>query len=264
MATLGIGYALLRRLHTRPQLHWWPAQWRRVLRTALPFAATLFGLLAFDRLALFTVTAILGHTAAGWFGAGYNVVLGLTIVPGLAIMAAFPVLSRTARERRSDSRETANVATPLILFAAGSGGALAVVLALLAPVAVPLVFGDAYLPSVAVLQALALGLPGLFLVLALTSVLEATDRQHAGAAAVGAGLLIAVPLCVMATHRWGLVGAAAAYDLSYTLLAGITFVLVGRAVGWRHLWATCRDLPSMLPAARLPARTLLRLSSQGG
>ena len=259
-ASLGIGYALLRRLRAVPRLDWRPERWRIVLRTALPFAMTLFGLLAFDRLALVAVTVVQGHTAAGWFGAGYNVVLGLTTVPGLAVVAIFPVLSRTANERRGDGAATGLVAAPLILFAAGSGVVLAAALALLAPVVVPRVFGDAYLPSVAVLQAMAPGLPGLFLTLALTSVLEATDRQGAGAAAVGAALLIAVPVCVVATQRWGLVGAAAAYDLSYTLLAGITLVLVGRTLGWRHLWATCRWLPFTLPAAR----PRLRLDSQRG
>jgi hypothetical protein len=85
--------------------------------------------------------------------------------------------------------------------------------------------------------------PCLFLVLALTGVLEATDWQRAGAAAVGAGLLFSLPFCPLATWLWGLTGAAVAYDLGYALLAGIMLALAGRAVGWGHLLAACRRWP---------------------
>jgi O-antigen/teichoic acid export membrane protein len=242
-ATLGAGYAVLRRSRFLPRYAWRPARWRAVLRTAVPFAAALIGLMVFDRLALVSVTAFLGHTAAGWFSAAYNIVLGLTVVPGLAVAAVYPVLARTAAGRARPDGATASVAAPLILFAAGAGLALGAALALLAPFAVPRLYGGAYLPSVAVLQALAPGVPCLFLVLALTGVLEATDWQRAGAAAIGAGLLVSLPLCPLATWRWGLTGAAVAYDLGYALLAGIMLGLAGRAVGWGHLLAACRRWP---------------------
>jgi O-antigen/teichoic acid export membrane protein len=243
VATLCAGYVVLRRSRFLPHFAWQPGRWRAVLRTAVPFAAALIGLMVFDRLALVSVTVVLGPTAAGWFSAGYNVVLGLTIIPGLAVAAVYPVLARTAGQRTRPDGATAAVAAPLLLFAAGGGLALGAALALGAPVAVPRLYGQAYLPSVAVLQALAPGVPCLFLVLALTGVLEATDWQRAGAAAVGAGLLVAVPLCPLATRLWGIAGAAVAYDLGYALLAGIMLALAGRAVGWGHLLVACRRWP---------------------
>jgi O-antigen/teichoic acid export membrane protein len=257
---LAAGHAVLWRCRALPRYAWRPARWWAVLRAALPFAATLFAILAFDRLALVAVGSILGDTAAGWFSAAANVVLGLTTVPGLAITAVYPVLARAGGERRGDA--VGAVAAPLLLAVGGSGLALAAAVVVLAPAVVPRIFGAAYLPSIAILQTLALGLPGLFLALALISVLEAIDRPRAGAAAAGAGLLIAAPLYVVATHRWGAVGAAVAYDLTYTLLAVVTLTLVIRTVGWRHLRAWRRPRrrpgspvasPAASPAARVAA-----------
>jgi O-antigen/teichoic acid export membrane protein len=252
---VGAGYAVLRRTGVPPRYSWLPGRWRATLRTALPFAAALLGLMVFDRVALVTTGVLLGSAAAGWFGAAYTIVLGLTTLPGLAVAAVYPILARTAAQHGGGDGAAAAVAAPLLLFAAGGGLALAGGVFLLAPAVVPRLYGPAYLPSLAVLQTLALGLPGLFLVIVLTAVLEGTDRQRDGAAAVGAGLLLAVPLCAVSTRWWGLAGAAVAYDVSNTLLAGIMLVLGARALGPRHLWAAarrwCRPFrpPALRPAA---------------
>jgi O-antigen/teichoic acid export membrane protein len=229
-AALALGRRLLRRSGEPARWRWRPAAWPSRARAALPFAATTVGLLLYDRLALVWVSSVVGQADAGWFGAAQNVVLGLSNLPVILMLAAFPGLARTARAEPAAVRPAAAALAGLVAVA---GTGLAAVLYLLAPAIVPLLFGAEYAPSVDLLRVLVLAAPPLFLTVVFVTVLEATDRQATCARAIGGALAFATPATLVAVWLWGAAGGAGAYVAAHVLLAGLlapTALWSGRSV----------------------------------
>jgi O-antigen/teichoic acid export membrane protein len=195
-ATLGIGYLALRAGGAPPAPRWRPEAWRRRLAAALPFGATV----VVDRLAVVLVGAFVGQAAAGWFGVAHSVVLVLASIPGMVMLAAFPHLARAVRE---DAGSAAALGRALLLLAGLGGLALAALVHLFGPSAVPVLFGAEYAPSAEILKVLAFALPGLFLTIVAVGLLEAVGQQRACAAVFGGGVALALAAGLSATWLWG-------------------------------------------------------------
>jgi O-antigen/teichoic acid export membrane protein len=227
--TLAIGHGLLLRERVRPRYQWRPDVWAHLLRTGLPFWLTLQGLLVLDRLAIVSVAVLCDATTLGWFGVDYNLVLALTNVPFAAVAAVFPLLARTAE--RSPAM-LGRMVSDLIRYTTMLGLALAASLYVLAPLLIPTVFGASYEASVPALRLLSLSVPALFLTVLLINVLEAADHQRSCATGMLQTLVLAAPLCFMATQRWGLEGASLAYVVTHLALAVSLLERTSQVVGW--------------------------------
>jgi O-antigen/teichoic acid export membrane protein len=217
-AALALGLVLLRRSGMPARWRWRPAAWPSRVRAALPFAATMAGILLYDRLALMSTAVLVGQADAGWLGAAQNVVLGLSSLPSIVMLAAFPALAHAAKTEPWTVRPAGAALAGLV---GGAGLVLAAALHLLAPAVVPLIFGPDYTPSIDLLRVLVLGAPPFFLTMVFVAVLEATDRQSTCPRAVGAALVVATPATLAAVWLWGAAGAAAAYAAAHLLLAAL-------------------------------------------
>ncbi len=217
-AALALGLVLLRRSGTPARWRWRPSAWPSRVRAALPFAATMAGVLLYDRLALMSTAVLVGQADAGWLGAAQNVVLGLSNLPSIVMLAAFPALAHAAKTEPWTVRPAATALAGLV---GGAGLVLAAALHLFAPTVVSLIFGPDYTPSIDLLRVLVLGAPPFFLTMVFVAVLEATDRQSTCPRAVGAALVVATPATLVAVWLWGAAGAAAAYAAAHLLLAAL-------------------------------------------
>lgn len=202
----------------RPRFGWRPTQWVRLAHTSAPFAVGLIGLLAFDRLALVSLTVVGGAEAAGWFAAVQTIVLALAGLATTASMVAFPVLARAAVR---DPHQAAELVADLVRVAVAGGLLLSVCLYVIAPWLVPTLFGTTYSQSIAILQLISFSIPSIFVTLVLIAACEAGDRQTTSARSIAAILPVGAMVCFGATWAWGYAGAAAAYSASYFALAAV-------------------------------------------
>lgn len=229
---LGIGYGLLLRQEIRPRYRWQPDVWLRLARITLPFALNSIGLVVFDRLAVVFITVLDGETAAGWFNAVYFIMLVLTSIPGIVVMALFPPLVRAAQQGPT---AVAELFAPLVKYTLIASVAATFGLYTLADWIVPLLFGPRYAPSVDILQLLSLGLPLTALAILAVGVLEAIDRQRASAIAIGCALLVAAPMYLAATWRWGYLGGTVTYVVTQIGLVVLLLWLLSRSIGWGRI-----------------------------
>jgi O-antigen/teichoic acid export membrane protein len=134
--------------------------WKRLVRLIAPYAAAtaLSSVYAYVATVVMSLTA--SETDVGYFSAAFRVfiVLGGVAIPAVTI--AFPVLARAAR----DDRERLAYATSRLLDSALIfGGWLALMTFLCAPLAIHVVAGPKFEPSVDVLRIQSLAVLGSFI-----------------------------------------------------------------------------------------------------
>lgn len=198
----------------------------RLLRTTVPFAFSILGLLIFDRHAILFVEAFASREALGWYNAVYLVILALSQLPLIAINGLFPLLAQRAQDgarllpivRRAWGLLTVlGVAVALALFAS-------------APWLIPLIFGAAYRPAATIMQILALSIPAIFSMILLNGLLQAVDQQRMAGIAFAVGLLIACPLTAFLAARYGYLGGAVGYTIAAYLIGLLLAIFTGRIV----------------------------------
>ena len=147
-------------------------------------------------------------------------------IPGLLIGAAFPIISRSARDDRERFEYAASRIFELSLFL---GGMLALGLLLSAPFAIELLVGTSNHPSVGVLQIQSVALLAGFVVSATSFPLLAMHRHLEVLIACCVSLALAALLALLLAPAHGAIGAAIAADVAdFTLAATLTIMLARR------------------------------------
>lgn len=226
--TVGSGYILLLKKGIRPQYRWQPATWKRLLVTTLPFGLVFINLLLYERLSTISIATLCGETASGWFNSIHAIILVLSLIPSTIVATIFPLLSRKAQP---GPQAIAVICASLIKYTTVAGVGLAIALYISAPLAVPLLLGAAYEPSIQLLQIIAISIPFFFISLTLVGVLEAANQQGACAKGIGYALIVATPFCLAATRLGGYQGGTLAYVVNNVVLTGVLFWLTTRSVG---------------------------------
>lgn len=164
------------------------------------------------RLALYLVSVMLGATAAGKYALSIQLAEVFWLVSGAAAMIVFPESAAMGRTPVELQRMIEKVALSVVLIT-GSGALLA---GILAPVAIPWIFGEAYAGSVLPFVAL---LPGIVL----WSYMSVIANSLAGMGCQGVnicGALLCLTLNVagdmIAIPRWGVHGAALASTIAFS------------------------------------------------
>ena len=151
------------------------APWRGLLRQAMPIGLATFLSIAYTRLAVFLLEARLGEAAVAQFSAAQRLVEPTQIVPAALLAAVFPAYA-SALHREPGWAKRLSFRSSLLL--ALGGGGLALAFWFLAPVLIPLLYGEAYQNSVRVLQFLGLTIPPAYLNYSLTHLLIARGQQR--------------------------------------------------------------------------------------
>jgi len=180
------------------------------------------------RLDRFIVNLFLGPAAVGVYGIAVVLTELIWNVPGAIGNALYP----RATSKKADSAEvTARVCRMSLLVV----GALCVGAALLGPLLIPVVFGQAFAGAVPALWAL---LPG---VLALTAAkivspfLVGHKRPSVLSGCALVSLAVTICLDLLLIPRWGILGAALASSAAYATAAALAVVAYSRASGVRPI-----------------------------
>jgi len=141
----------------------------QLLRVTAPFglnSAALFFLPRLDT-ALVALVSVVG---ASYYAIGFQIVTTAQLVPAIASITLIPLL--TAHHRAQESRwRVFGVMSGIGALAAGIG-------IMLAPFAVPLLFGDEYRPAVGAIQIMMLAIPAIFACNTLVPFLYTRGHEH--------------------------------------------------------------------------------------
>ncbi len=97
LVALGLSLVLLRRsVPFRPAFDL--AEWRRLGRDALPYAAAATLGILYPRIAIVAMTPLADERQTGYFGAALKIVEALGAIPWVLVTSVFPILSRAARD----------------------------------------------------------------------------------------------------------------------------------------------------------------------
>ncbi len=182
----------------------------------------------------------LGSTAVGWYGAAYKPVTVMLAMPLTFFIGLFPALSRMYQEDRDSFSETVVRSfrlTSAIAIPLGIGGVF------LARPVINLLFGEAYVNSVPVLQILCWSATLVILRGTYRQSLNAAGRASLDLRCAGASAALNVALNILLIPRYGILGAAVA-----TVVAEVLWLTLASYYFHRYV-APVRLLPFLFHPA---------------
>jgi O-antigen/teichoic acid export membrane protein len=221
-----------------------------LLRDTAAYAAAAAVSTLYFRMTIILLSLTASAKQTGYFSASFRMIEVLTVVPALAVGAAFPILARAARD---DRRRFAYAVQRTFEVSLILGTWIALTLALAAPVFIDVVAGPKFEPAVSVLRIQGVAIVGLFCAFAATYGLLSIRRYRdllwitllGLAANTGLTLALAPPL--------GAKGAAIASASTELLLGAAAVWLLRRAPGGVRL--SLSGAPRIALAAGLAGAT---------
>jgi O-antigen/teichoic acid export membrane protein len=229
--------------------------WRALLRDVLPWAIATALSTTYFRIALVITSLIATDRVTGYYATSFRVIEVLIMVPGTAIAAAMPILSRAAV---ADSERFDAAARRIVELAVIGGAGLAALTVLGAPVAIDVLAGPQGAPSIDVLRLHGAAMLPTFIASAAGVQLLSMNRAWSVVAGNVAGLAAAVGLTFALVPVMDASGAALATVVAELVVASALLVALARvrpviAAGLRTA------APAVLLAAAVAAIALLPL-----
>jgi O-antigen/teichoic acid export membrane protein len=224
VALIAIWLLVHRDVPGRPTFH--RARWWDLLRDSLPYAAALAVSVLYFRVGVIVTSIVSGETETGYYSLAFRIVELVSGVPWLLVASAFPVLSRAARDDEQRLRYALGRTFEVTLIL---GVAVAIAIALGAPVAVEIVGGNEFEPSVDVLAVLGAAMVGTFLIACWGHALLTLRRHAALLVANLSAFVLGTGLAIVLVSAHGALGAAIATTATELWLAAVYLVLLVRA-----------------------------------
>ena len=170
--------------------------YNHLVQQALPIGVSIFLSIAYTRLAILLLQHQSGEIAVARFSAAYRLVEPSQIVPASLLAAAFPAISHALHYNPVQAKQ---LGTRVSLLLALLGGGVAVAFWFTAAWLIPVLYGDGFVSSVAVLQVLGLSSLPAFVNYSLTHYLIARGQQ------LYIGVFTATMLLLHAALSWQLI-----------------------------------------------------------
>ena len=200
-----------------------PSRWMPLIREVMIIALAVAVYALYFRVTLLITSLVSSAEETGYFSISFRLMEALVGIPALLIGAAFPIISRSARDDRERFEYATSRIYELALFV---GGLLALGLMLSAPFAIELLVGTSDHPSVEVLQIQSAALVAGFVVAATSFPLLGMHRYRELLLATSGSLLLTAGLALGLAPSLGADGAAiAAVTGDFVLAAALTVVL---------------------------------------
>ena len=228
------------------------SDWKRLLKLTLPYAAANAVGAVYFYIAIVLLSVISTDDQTGYFGASFRVFLVLAMIPALLVSSAFPILVRAARDDRG-RLEYAVQRLFEMLFVLGLGAALCTAVG--ADLAIRVVAGSEFDPSVDVLRIQALALFASFMLALWGFALLSLSLYRAILIANAAALVVSVALTLALAPSHGAEGAAVSTVFGEATLAiGYALALL---LPRRDLRISLEVVPRAVAATALAAADLL-------
>ena len=221
-----------------------PSAWWPLLRDTFPFAVAIALNTAYFRVAVVIMSLTATELQTGYFSTSFRVMEVLIGVPGLIVGAAFPILTRAARD---DPERFAAATRRIFELGVLVGTGMAVAIGLGAGFAIDVLGGPEAAPAADVLRIQGVAMVATFVANACGFPLLSLRRNKAIMIANAVALAFSVALTVALVPRFQAQGAAVAAVVAETALAVVTAALLQRAE------PTLRLPLGVLPVAALAA-----------
>lgn len=203
-------------LSVKPRYH--RGQWTRLVRTGWPSVPSALSQLLTFRADRYLVGVFMSPAAVGVYSVAATVPEFLRVIPMAMAQSVFYRVASGKNGARDFRRAT------LVSFAGTA--ALAAVTFLLAPVIVPMVFGPEFNAAVTPLRILLLAETGMTLFYVEGAVLGGLGRLSDGAKAAVVGFAVVLLADVLLIPSYGLVGAAWASVVAYSVMSAVVHGLL--------------------------------------
>ncbi len=204
---LSVNLGVLWRMGYHFRLLWDFQLWKRMIREALPVMLANSGEYANLRSDSIIIAAVLGSFFAGIYGVAYSFYLMMAIIVYLPSVSAFPTLARYSASH--DMRAYRKFVNKLGLAIVGYSVAIAIVLFFLAPILIPLLYGQEYQASLDPLKILVFALPFVALNRLMVQSLNASGLQKWTFIATATGAFFNIGVNLLLIPRFGIMAAAA-------------------------------------------------------
>jgi O-antigen/teichoic acid export membrane protein len=205
-----------------------PRRWRPLLRDVVVIAIAVAVYVLYFRVTLLICGLVSTPAQTGYFSISFRLIEALIGIPALLLGAAFPIISRAARDDRLRFEYATRRIYELSWFV---GGLIALGLMLSAPFAIEVLVGTRHHPSVGVLQIQSVAMLAGFVVSAASFPLLGMRRHRELLLANSVSLLLAAALAFALAPSHGAKGAAIAAVTADCVLALSLSVMLRRAGG---------------------------------
>jgi len=207
---------------------------------------------------------ILGATRSagevGQFAAAAQITEAATFVPMAVATAAFPAMLRL-HGRDRDGYE--DLTRRLLVLTTGLGWLYALAVAVVAPFAIPLLFGSAFEPSVLLLQLQVLAAPFIYQRAVLSRHLIVDGLLRFSLFTHGAGAVVAVAVDLALVPRYGAVGAVVGYVLATSVASTWVLLLHPRTRSFGGTMVRALGTSLLPPVLLASARSIRGLGASG-
>jgi O-antigen/teichoic acid export membrane protein len=240
------------------------AEWRSLVREALPIAASVVMNVVYFRVLVILMSLLAAATATGIFATSFRIYEILFGIPTLVLTVALPVLAKAGLQRERLRYQIQRMTE----VGAIASAYLVLVLVILAEPLIRLLGGSEYVDAAPVLQIQGIALVAVFLGQVWQLGLIAIRRQGALALANGCSLALVIALGLALIPAFEATGAAVAAIVSETVLASLLLVALARAdrglvPSFRFAWkvAFAAALALLVLAVPLPAVVAMVLAT---
>jgi O-antigen/teichoic acid export membrane protein len=227
LAALGVtAWRVRGEMPLSPSFEW--QEWRGLLREVLPFsAAAMLGIIYF-RVAIVMLPLISTGDQAGYFSASFRMIEVLIAVPAMLVSGAFPIFARAARDDmdRLAYGVQRTFETSLVV-----GVGIGILLIVGAPLAIAIVAGPKFDPSIGILRIQAIALMAGFVNMGWVYALLSMKRYSTILWLSLFGVTLNIVGVAIFGSAYGAKGAAWATttaDVAQTVLVGISLAFVDR------------------------------------
>jgi PST family polysaccharide transporter len=210
--------------------------WKELLKLVAPYAAATAVGSVYVYVAAVLMQLVATPNEVGWFAASFRVFVVLGGIPLLLVGAVFPILARSARDdRKRHAYATERLVTTVII----GGVWMALMTAILAQLAIDIIAGSEFQPSVDVLRIQSIAVMASFLLIAATHVLISVARYRELLILSAAALVVSAALTLIFAPGLGAKGGAIANVGGESLAALLGLIFLVRAeVGMRIPYVT--------------------------
>jgi len=195
--------------------------WKESLKQAWPFGLTVVFSAVYTGISSVLLSSIQGDDAVGWYNAAYRVALFLWFIPAAYSNSVFPIMSRFYVSSRESLRLVYEKSVKYVFLLAVPIG---VGITLLAPVAIPLIFGSEYSNSIIALQILAWSMVFISVNSLVAQLFNSVNKQIIVTKVTGSCMLLNVLLNVVLIPRYSYIGAGIAAVLTQLVALVLLFI----------------------------------------
>jgi len=242
----------------RRRMPLWPAfavsKWWPLIHDSIPWAAVSALNVVYFRLAIVIMSVVASARETGYFATSFRVVEILIGIPAIAVGAAYPILTRSAR----DNRDRFGYATERMFeLSVIVGGWMVVCLEVGAHFAIHVLAGNKADPAVAVLRIQGVAVVATFVSVACGVPLLTLRRYRDALLANAIALVVSVVLTLLLVSPLGARGAAIAALTAEVVLAVIVVACLLRASPQTSLPFACLPATAVAAVGSVAAGLLL-------